>query len=56
MLSDSLSQPSRPEFFFVVRDAFYQPASGTILREARSGLLRATLRFGNLTFPRGTFL
>ena len=34
----------------------HQSASGTILREARNGLLRAMLRFGKLTFARGTFL
>jgi hypothetical protein len=33
-----------------------QSAAGTILREGRSGLPEVTLRFGNLTSPRGTFL
>ena len=42
--------------FSSYRTRFHQRASGTILRELRSGLLRATLRFGNLTSPRGTFL
>ena len=42
------------EFATFLRDEIKR--FGTILRESPSGLPRATLRFGNLTFPRGNFL